>query len=102
MRTTVKNSAWLKESEGEKEGATAALVYLDAPLLNACTLIDVPGFQGDESDAELATSSASLADIVLYTSPAKVFIDQADSLHLSQLLRALSPIHVPDRGLSAV
>jgi transcriptional regulator with XRE-family HTH domain len=89
----------IKESDGEKEGAKAALVYMDAPLLNACTLIDVPGFQDDESDAELATSSASLADIVLYTSPAKGFIDQADFLHLSQLLRALSPIHAPDKGL---
>jgi uncharacterized small protein (DUF1192 family) len=88
-----------KESEGEKEGAKAALVYMDAPLLNACTLIDVPGFQNDENDAELATSSVSLADIVLYTSPAKGFIDQADFLHLSQVLRALSPIHAPGLGL---
>lgn len=83
----------VKESEGEKQGAKAALVYIDAPLLRACTLIDVPGFQDDENDAELATNSASLADIVIYTSPAKGFIDQADFLHLSQLLRTLSPLN---------
>ena len=86
----------VKESEGEKHGAKAALVYINAPLLRACTLIDVPGFQDDENDAELATSSASLADVVLYTSPAKGFIDQADFLHLSQLLRTLSPLNPKD------
>jgi hypothetical protein len=76
-----------------------ALVYMDSPLLNACTLIDVPGYQDTESDANLAVSLASHADIVIYTSPAKGFIDQADFLHLSQLLRALSPIHEADKGL---
>ena len=85
----------VKESEGEKEGAKAALVYIDAPLLRACTLVDYPGFQDDENDAELATNSASLADVVIYTSPAKGFVDQANLLHLSQLLRTLSPLIQP-------
>ena len=82
----------IKESEGEKQGAKAALVYIDAPLLHACTLVDVPGFQDDESDAELAMNSQSLADIVLYTSPAKGFLDQGDFVHLGEILRNLIPL----------
>ena len=83
----------IKESDGEKQGAKAALVYIDAPLLHACTLVDVPGFQDDESDAELAMNSQSLADIVLYTSPAKGFLDQGDFVHLGEILRNLAPLN---------
>ena len=85
-----------KDGEGQEIGAQAALVYMDAPMLQACTLIDVPGFQDDAEDAEIATSSAALADILLYTSPAKGFLDAADFLHLGQLLRFLRPITSAD------
>lgn len=84
-----------KDSEGEEIGAKAALVYMDAPLLKACTLIDVPGFQDDADDSEMAIHSAALADILLYTSPAKGFLDAADFLHLGQLLRTLQPVESP-------
>jgi len=49
-----------KDNEDDTVQATAALVYIDSPLLHACTLIDVPGFQDDADDAALATRSASL------------------------------------------
>ncbi len=84
-----------KDSEGDEIGAKAALVYMGAPLLQACTLIDVPGFQDDAEDGEMATNSAALADILLYTSPANGFLDAADFLHLGQLLRGLPPIDSP-------
>ncbi len=83
----------VKGGAGEKEGATAALVYMDSPVLLACALVDVPGFQDDAGDAQLAVTSASFADVLIYTSPAKGFLDQADFLYLSQLLRSLKPVH---------
>jgi transcriptional regulator with XRE-family HTH domain/polyhydroxyalkanoate synthesis regulator phasin len=86
-----------KDGEGQEIGAQAALVYMNAPMLQACTLIDVPGFQDDVEDADMATSSVALADILLYTSPAKGFLDAADFLHLGQLLRFLPPIDSPDQ-----
>lgn len=86
----------IKDSEGEQLGAKTALVYMNSPLLHACTLIDVPGFQDDFEDAEMATNTAGMADILLYTSPAKGFLDAADFLHLGQLIRSLPPVNSPN------
>ncbi|QIR39903.1 helix-turn-helix domain-containing protein [Tolypothrix sp. PCC 7910] len=79
--------------EYEDIAAHAAVVYIDSPLLQACNLIDLPGFsdQPDEAsqDVEKANSAAKIADVVLYASPAKGHINDQDMRRLSNLLSLL-------------
>ena len=82
-----------KESKGDTLGAKYALVYMDSPLLRACTLIDVPGYSDTQDEERSADAAARLADLLLYTAPAKGFLDAADFLHLGLLLRTLPTIH---------
>jgi transcriptional regulator with XRE-family HTH domain len=82
-----------KESEGEAIGAKSALVYMDAPLLHACTLVDVPGYSDDYEEERMANASATSTDVLIYTAPAKGFLDAPDFLHLGLLLRALPAVH---------
>jgi hypothetical protein len=82
-----------KESKGDALGAKYALVYMDSPLLHACTLIDVPGYSDSNDEERSADSAAKLADLLIYTAPASGFLDAADFLHLGSLLRTLPTIH---------
>jgi transcriptional regulator with XRE-family HTH domain len=82
-----------KESDGEALGAKFALVYMDAPVLHACTLVDVPGYSDEYEEERNANASATSADVLIYTAPAKGFLDTADFLHLGLLLRSLPVVH---------
>ncbi|MGA3197782.1 MAG: helix-turn-helix domain-containing protein [Terriglobales bacterium] len=82
-----------KDSEGEAIGARSALVYMDAPILRSCTLIDLPGYADEYVEEQIANASSGLADILIYTSPAKGFLDASDFLHLGMLLRSLSAVN---------
>lgn len=77
----------------EDISAHAAVVYMDSPLLQACNLIDLPGYsdQPDEvsKDVEKANSAAQIADVLLYASPAKGHINGQDMIRLGSLLRSL-------------
>ncbi len=82
-----------RKSAGEDLGAKYALVYMDSPLLNACTLIDVPGFSEKVKDDDTEPATAANADILIYTSPANEFMNGPDFLHLGLLLRSLPGVH---------
>ncbi len=74
----------------EQDLATAAVVFFDAPILRSCTLVDLPGYEAAEGDDEnLANKMAGMADILVYTSPAKSFLLGADLVRLGFLLRSL-------------
>lgn len=79
--------------ENEDVAAHAAVVYMNAPILKACNLIDLPGYadQPDEisKDVEKANSAAQIADILLYASQAKRHIDGQDMIRLGNLLKLL-------------
>jgi transcriptional regulator with XRE-family HTH domain len=90
----------IRESAGDDLGAKYALVYMDSPLLNACTLIDVPGFSERAKDDGTEPATAANTDILIYTSPAKGFMDERDFVHLGLLLRSLPAVHA--RGTNRV
>ncbi|MFB2770429.1 dynamin family protein [Pelatocladus sp. BLCC-F211] len=79
-------------SETEMEGHSA-VVYVDAPLLRSCNIVDFPGYsdQADQTseDVKKAISAVQIADIILYTSPANGFMNAEDFSRLSHLLRVL-------------
>ena len=64
-------------------------VFLDAPILRACTLIDLPGHQHNAKDAKLAEAAIGLADALIYLSNTTGFLDGRDLAHLRGHLRAL-------------
>ena len=88
--------------ERTEEGlATAAVVFFDAPILRSCTLVDLPGYEASEGDDEsLANQMAGMADILVYTSPAKTFLPAADLMRLSVLLRSLPILEQTDVPLA--
>jgi transcriptional regulator with XRE-family HTH domain len=75
--------------------ASAAIVYIDAPVLQAVDFIDAPGYGNDANDDKRAEMSQSLVDVVLYLSPNNGFMDAADFLNLKTLLRTTPVLDVP-------
>ena len=75
---------------GKTQDAFAAVVYIDAPLLNCADFLDLPGYGHNEEDKDRAEMARKLVDVLLYLSPATGFMDQNDLLYLSVLLRNLA------------
>lgn len=69
--------------------AYAALVFVDAPILRTCNIIDLPGFDDDEQDAKKANAVAPHIDILVYLSQANSFLKAPDLARLSFLIRNL-------------
>jgi len=87
----------------EQELATAAVVFFDAPILKSCTLVDLPGYGSAEGDDEdLAKKTTGMADILVYTSLAKRFLEAADLMLLGELLRSLPVLKQPLSNLLIV
>lgn len=94
-------SAELLQKYGTREGAKeqlsraeAAVVYVDAPVLQACDMMDLPGFAtGDSSEEDAqAQRGREQADAIIYLSPANVFMHEEDIIFLKQVLRELPPL----------
>lgn len=77
------------DGEMNIHGAQLALVFDDAPILNACSIIDTPGNLHDIDDLHIADAAASEADILVYTSPANGFMNGADFTCLESYLDKL-------------
>ena len=81
------------DCDDSNDGGHTAIVYVDAPLLRACNLIDLPGYSDKQDevskDVEKANSATKIANVLLYASPAKGHINGQDMVRLRNLLRLL-------------
>lgn len=85
------------EGERAEDGHAAyALVYIDAPVLRACNIIDFPGFDNDADDTSRAKANPIQADAALYVHPFVGFMGGADMLRVGQLVRELPNIELLD------
>ena len=75
---------------GDGDEPAAALVYVDAPILRACDILDTPGFGHDERDTALTRTVLSRGDILVYLSPLTGFMNGEDMRSLGALLEALT------------
>lgn len=75
-----------------------AVVFLDAPLLRACNLLDLPGHQHNDNDARLAEAGLGHADVLIYLSTAAGFLDGEDLAHLRAHLRHLPLVEASGLG----
>ncbi|MCG8427306.1 MAG: dynamin family protein [Chromatiales bacterium] len=72
-----------------------ALAFVDAPLLEGCDLIDVPGNLHTQEELQTAQAQLPISDIILYASSSKGFLNGADMVQLHyihQQLRLKNPM----------
>lgn len=95
------------EKYGSREGeyymntdATAAVVYIEAPILKLCTLLDLPGFATSDNpqDDIKAAEGKNNADILVYMSLANGFMRGNDISYLKEILDSLQPIETKQNG----
>jgi len=103
-------STSLLEKYGSREGkmykekcteAEAAVVYVDAPILKLCTLLDLPGFgtSDDVNDDLKASEGKENADIFIYLSLANAFMRGTDITYLKDILDRMKPLENKQNGL---
>lgn len=78
--------------QGENYGkeAGAAVVFIDAPILQTCDIVDLPGFGTEtESDDNITFSAAHKAEVIIYLSQANGFMRIEDITYLKRNIRGL-------------
>jgi hypothetical protein len=75
----------------------SALIYIDAPLLQACDLIDTPGYGHDAYDDKLAGSAQPYGDALVYLAPLTGFMNEEDIAKLQEALAHLPVLPGTDR-----
>ena len=77
--------------EGESaQKAGAAVIFLDAPILKDCDIVDLPGFGTEtESDDTITFKVAQQTDILIYLSQANGFMRIEDITYLKENVRNL-------------
>jgi transcriptional regulator with XRE-family HTH domain len=74
---------------GKEHKAFAAVVYVDAPLLLAAEVVDLPGYGHSEDDKDRAEIAQKMVDVLIYASQATGFMDQNDLTYLNVLINNL-------------
>lgn len=87
------------QETSKEQNAFAAIVYVDAPILLACDMLDLPGYNNSDDDQDRAEMGHQLADVLLYLSPSSGFIDQSDLGYISTLLRLIPAYETPENNL---
>lgn len=78
--------------QGENYGkeAGAAVVFIDAPILQTCDIVDLPGFGTEtESDDNITFSAAHKAEVIIYLSQANGFMRIEDITYLKRNIHEL-------------
>ncbi|MGN0596156.1 MAG: dynamin family protein, partial [Ruminiclostridium sp.] len=79
-----------RQGENYDKEAGAAVVFLDAPVLKTCDIVDLPGFGTEtESDDNITFATAQKADVVLYLSQANGFMRIEDITYLKRNITEL-------------
>lgn len=82
-----------KEKENAQR-ASAAVAFIDSPLLKNCDILDLPGFAATVEDDALHrfNTQQNVTDILLYLSRANGFLQDRDLLYLRECIRSLRPV----------
>lgn len=67
----------------------AAIVFIDAPILECADLVDFPGYAHDDDDDQKAEFAHGLVDILVYVSGYNTFMDAHDLVYITGLLNQL-------------
>lgn len=79
-----------RQGENYNKEAGSAVVFIDAPVLKTCDIVDLPGFGTEtESDDDITFATAQKADVVLYLSQANGFMRIEDITYLKRNISEL-------------
>lgn len=79
-----------RQGENFKANAGSAVVFLDAPVLVDCDIVDLPGFGTEKtSDDAITFQAAEQADVLIYLSQANGFMRIEDITYLKENIRNL-------------
>lgn len=79
-----------RQGENYDKAAGSAVVFLDAPILKTCDIIDLPGFGTEtESDDNITFAAAQKADAIIYLSQANGFMRIEDITYLKRNITQL-------------
>lgn len=79
-----------RQGENYNKDAGSAVVFIDAPILKNCDIVDLPGFGTEtESDDDITFATAQKADVVLYLSQANGFMRIEDITYLKRNISEL-------------
>lgn len=88
-----------RQGENYDKEAGAAVVFLDAPVLKACDIVDLPGFGTEtESDDNITFATAQKADVVIYLSQANGFMRIEDITYLKRNIAELPTWEKKDKN----
>lgn len=73
-----------------------AIVYLDAPILRCCDLVDIPGYGNNDQDTSIADNMVYDIDVILYLSKLDGFLGQEQIQPLYDLLSVNDMIYGED------
>lgn len=80
----------VRQKESHAFEAGSAVVFVDAPILNNCDIVDLPGFGTEtESDDLLTFRATQGADVIIYLSQANGFMRIEDITYLKENIKAL-------------
>lgn len=89
-RTEILHSYGTRQGDNSDKEAGAAVMFIDAPILNTCDIIDLPGFGTEkESDDNITFKVAQMADVIIYLSQANGFMRLEDITYLKRNIREL-------------
>ena len=79
-----------RQGENYDKEAGAAVIFLDAPVLKTCDIVDLPGFGTEtESDDNITFAAAQKSDIIIYLSQANGFMRIEDITYLKRNISEL-------------
>lgn len=79
-----------RQGENYDKEAGAAVIFLDAPVLKNCDIVDLPGFGTEtESDDNITFAAAQKSDVIIYLSQANGFMRIEDITYLKRNISEL-------------
>ena len=79
-----------RQGDNYDKAAGAAVVYIDAPVLRTCDIIDLPGFGTEtEADDNITFATSQKADVIVYLSQANGFMRIEDITYLKRNINEL-------------
>lgn len=79
--------------------ASMAIVFVDSPILHACSLIDYPGFENDDADTEKAKRLRIVPHVAMYLCPFQGFLRGTDMIRVAQILRGLPALEASHKAI---
>ena len=95
----------LNEADSEPQSSSYTnvqnlVLFSDAPILSACNILDLPGYDNEEEETNRAESANVIADIAIYLSPINGFLKSQDLLRLGHLIRLLPVFPFEEKNTS--